>query len=120
MIVLASDGTLTMDMTASGDVLQDRIFLSLATPLGSLWQRPDFGSELHTLRRAKMTPALPSKAEAMVRDALAWMLDEGLLSSLDVQAVSIGGGRLKLTLKADTNNQPVVLDYWVAVPADPR
>ena len=120
MIALASDGTLSMDVTASGDALQDRIYLSLATPLGSLWQRPDFGSELHTLRRAKMTAALPSKAEGMVRDALGWMLDADLLQRLDVQVADIGGGRLKMVLTAYTNNQPIVLEYWVAIPADPR
>lgn len=109
-----------MDVSSSGNTLQDRIYLSLATPLGTLWQRPDFGSELHTLRRAKMTASLPSKAEGMVRDALGWMFDAGLLQHLDVQVTDAGSGRLKMILTATTNNQPIVLEYWVAIPADPR
>jgi phage gp46-like protein len=120
MITLASDGTLSLDLTASASPIRDRIFLSLATPLGKFWQRPDVGSELYLLRRSKATTTLPAKVAATAKAALKWMLDADMLTSVDIAAEVSGVGQIKLSIWAKSATQDVAMTYWVAVPADPR
>lgn len=58
------------------------------------------GSRLWLLRRAKATEGTRLRAITMVREALAWMVDDGLVDRIEVEAV-LGGSppdRLLMTL----------------------
>lgn len=58
------------------------------------------GSRLWLLRRAKATEGTRLRALTMVREALAWMIQDGVVDRLDVDAVLAGAppDRLLLTL----------------------
>ncbi len=116
MITLASDGTLSLDLSQETSV-QDNILLSLSTPLGAFFQRPDFGSELPSLQRGK---AIAGKVEpaaiGMVRRALQWMLDLSLIDSVDAQATLASPTQLYLSVDAHSGSETIHVDYWIPVP----
>jgi len=120
MITMASDGSLALVLSSSSTPIQDRILLSLFTRRGSSWQRPDFGSDLHKLRRAKLTPDLPKTAEGYARSATRWMLEEGMVDSFFFQATKEGSGKLRLEVRAVSSSQSIKITYWIPIPADPR
>ena len=116
MITMASDGTLSLDLSQETSV-QDNILLSLSTPLGAFFQRPDFGSELPSLQRGKAVAGkVETSAIAMVRRALQWMLDLALIDSVDVQASLSSPTRLDLTVDARFGSESIRVDYWIPVP----
>ena len=51
----------------------------------------DWGSPLWTLRRAKTLTETLRKAEDYARQALAWMIEDGIVASLDATATRIDG-----------------------------
>lgn len=59
-------------------------------------QGDSVGSKLWLLEREKSTDEVLSKAEQYIREALQWMLDEGIASAIDVvterQATKVGSG----------------------------
>lgn len=119
MIRFQEDGTLVLDGAVSSTpliALQDNILLSLATPLGSLFQRPEFGSELYLLRRAKASSALPARAESMARTALQWMVDSGRLVSVDVVPQWLARDRLGIYTAATSSVGSISVPYWIPVP----
>lgn len=53
---------------------------------------PDnIGSRLWLLRRAKATPATQRLAEQYIREALAWMIDDGVAGRIDVETALLAG-----------------------------
>ena len=71
-----------------GDELATVLYVSLFTLRGSWWAdayEPDpTGSRLLTLRRAKRTQATLNKAADYVREALAWMIEDGVAQTVNV------------------------------------
>lgn len=57
-----------------------------------------FGSRLWLLSREKETPDVRSRAETYVREALQWMIDDGVASGIGVAELPLGRGRLGLTI----------------------
>lgn len=68
------------------DGLANAIYLRLKTPLGSWWAQPTIGSRLHELARAKASTALLQAARQSCQTALAPMVSDGRLSSVDIDA----------------------------------
>ena len=54
------------------------------------------GSKLWLLRREKQTPDVPGRAEALAREALQWMLDDGVASAVETRAEWATRGLLAL------------------------
>lgn len=46
------------------------------------------GSRLWLLRRSKMTPDVLARAESYAREALAWLIDDGVARRIDVEAAA--------------------------------
>ena len=57
------------------------------------------GSRLWLLRREKQLPGVPPRAEAHAREALAWLLDAGIASAIEVSAAWQGQGLLALAVR---------------------
>jgi phage gp46-like protein len=121
MITFADNGILTM-VPSDVNLIRDQILLSLDTPLGSFWQRLDFGSELYKLRRAKATTDLPTKAEGYATAAVAWMITAEILTSVSASASwqDRAAGRMRLVTTAKRGTDTIEVPYWVPVPGDPR
>ena len=68
------------------------------------------GSRLWLLAREKRTPVVLSRAELYAREALQWLVDDGVASSVTVQAQSQGqlGEVLALTVAITRSTKPVV------------
>ena len=56
----------------------------------------EIGSKLWLLARRKQAAGLPSEAEAYARDALQWMLDDGVADAVEVRAEWLRWGELRL------------------------
>jgi phage gp46-like protein len=56
------------------------------------------GSRLWLLHREKQTPAVLGRAQQYAREALAWMIDDGIASGVDVVATIPRGGVLALEI----------------------
>jgi phage gp46-like protein len=67
-----------------GDGLANAIYLRIVTPIGTWWADPTVGSRLHELQRAKATSDVLQAAQLGARQALAPMIDDGRLASVDV------------------------------------
>lgn len=68
------------------------------TDLQGYWGNNDFGSKLWTLKRSKTTEATRLKAVAYAKQALQWMIDDGLCSKIDVRGYYVGIDRLNLEI----------------------
>lgn len=84
-----------------GEMLNDE-------PIGS------FGSKLWLLEREKVVPEVLARAEKYARDALKWLLDEKIASSLEVVAfeglprIPGRGSILALSIKIHRPNAPAI------------
>jgi phage gp46-like protein len=65
---------------------------------GDIAQTPPIGSRLWLLARAKLMPATAAIAKGYVRDALQWLIDDGVASSIDVAASILLPRTLAVTL----------------------
>lgn len=81
-----STGYSRMTFEQAGTLLNN-IWLSLTVQRGSFFYRPDFGSRLHLLHRAKLTPSTINLAEGYCREALQWLIDSGKASGISVTAL---------------------------------
>ena len=74
---------------ATGDDLRTAVTLSLFTDRGSAWQDSlegvPLGSRLYLLRRAKRTQQTLLQAQDYCREALAWLVSDGVAASVAVQ-----------------------------------
>lgn len=94
--------------------LEDAIKLSIMTPRGSYWQRPEFGSDLHTLDR--ITADTPKQAEGIVQRSLNWMVKLDRLRDLKVVATVPRPSTLLIKTDAKgINGQPLSLSMFVPV-----
>ena len=114
MIELRAGGRIEIDFS-SASTMRDRILLSLKTRRGSLITQPRFGSDLHLLKRVA-TPSTASRAASMTRDALKWMVDQGMIWDLRVSASIADAGRLTISVDAATTGEPINLTTWIPIP----
>ncbi|HAT1683171.1 TPA: hypothetical protein I8Y21_003895 [Klebsiella oxytoca] len=73
------------------------------------------GSRLWLLRRRKLTTDVARRAEDYAREALQWMLDDGVVGNVDIQAQIIWPSRLVVLLRYQRpDNSPDALRfYWI-------
>lgn len=64
------------------------------------------GSRLWLLRREKQLPSVASRVQDYASEALAWLVDDGVASSVDVQASWTAPGQLTLAVQINRPNQP--------------
>lgn len=117
MISISPNGLLWQDPSERSS-LRDNILLSLHTPLGSFWQDPLFGSELHQLRRELLSSATPSRADAMVMKCIEWMFstDRIVRKTVSVSSSILSPGRLRIPIYAEgRNGVQVELETFVPV-----
>ena len=96
--------------------LKDNIWLSLHVRRGSFFQRPGFGSRLHELERATATDRTAARAAAMAKDALAWLIDQELASTITALAAIESDKRLRLDISVtSTNRQTVDVSTFIPV-----
>jgi phage gp46-like protein len=99
--------------------LKDDIWLSLQIRRGSFYQRPDRGSEFHTIKKA--TTGVPARAEAMAKRALQWLVEAGRISAatpIIVSAALVTEHRLQLDVRViGADGQPIDLTTFVPVGA---
>ncbi len=62
------------------------------------WADPEMGSRLWLLDRAKETDDLLARAREYANEALAWLLDDGVVRAVDVTAAFVQRGVLALTV----------------------
>lgn len=72
--------------------------------------RDRIGSRLWLLAREKRTPAVLGRAELYAREALQWLVDDGVARGVTVVAEAVGsqGATLALAITITRSSQPVV------------
>jgi phage gp46-like protein len=65
-----------------------------------------FGSRLWLLARAKVSEATRRRAVLMCRDALAWLIEDGIAVSVDIAAEWQGDDRQQLAIGIGVNRPP--------------
>jgi phage gp46-like protein len=112
------DGQGVMTFTPSRDIMNN-IYLSLLVKKGSFFARPEFGSRLHELTRAKNTESTASLARDYCREALQWLIDTGRAKSFDIQSErdrTINPNRLKLSINVtQADLTPVTFEFYQEV-----
>lgn len=73
-----------------------------------------WGSRLWTLARAKDLPSLPQIAKGMCEEALAWMVEDGVVEEviLTVERVRPGVLGIEVTLKKPDEIAPQFIGHW--------
>jgi phage gp46-like protein len=71
-------------------------------------QGDQIGSRLWQLAREKQLPQVLARAELYAREALQWLVDDGVASSVAVQAEQAGQGLLGLAITITRSAQPVI------------
>lgn len=66
------------------------------------------GSRLWLLAREKQLPQVLARAELYAREALQWLVDDGVASSVDVRAELVRSGVLGLAVTITRSAQPIV------------
>lgn len=115
MITMLPDGTLESDLWQDSP-LADLVLVSLFTPRGAFFLRPDFGSDLHLLKSAKASESTRQMAERTPGQALKWAIDAGLLNSVRSVA-KIEGSRLGLVVEVSAAQEDLALEIWIPVVA---
>jgi len=80
------------------DTLQNAVYISLITPLGSYCLNPSLGSLLHTLKREKDVSRVGLLAEQYAYEALEHILDDGRAKQIDISAEQPHNGTLLLNI----------------------
>lgn len=114
MIELLADGRIAVDFSTAS-TMRDRVLLSLNTRRGSLITQPAFGSELHQLKRVA-TSSTAGRAEQMVRKALKWMVDQGMIWDLSVSVTISDASHLIISIDARSTGEPINLTTWIPIP----
>jgi phage gp46-like protein len=81
------------------------------------WGDPDIGSRLWLLDRSKLTSDIAKRAKDYTVEALAWLIDDGVVIRIDVatSVVNVGTGRLLIEIVLfKTDGQRQALNFvWV-------
>lgn len=72
------------------------------------------GSFLWLLERAKIVPQMLTQAESYIRDALAWMLEDGLVKSISASVIRAGleGIQLDIIVQRPERSEVVTFKYY--------
>ncbi|WP_256813820.1 MULTISPECIES: phage GP46 family protein [unclassified Serratia (in: enterobacteria)] len=117
----------------SGDDLQTAIIISLFTDRvarddddidgddrrgwwGDADEENDIGSRLWLLRRQKLTQAVAQKAEDYSREALQWLVTDGVVSSFSVATQIVYPRRLNMVIRYQrpgNSNDTDMRFFWV-------
>ncbi|QNO00914.1 tail protein [Serratia phage vB_SspM_BZS1] len=117
----------------SGDDLQTAIIISLFTDRvarddddidgddrrgwwGDADEENDIGSRLWLLRRQKLTQSVAQKAEDYSREALQWLVDDGVVSSFSVATQIVYPRRLNMVIRYQSpgsSNDTDMRFFWV-------
>ena len=97
-----------LTFTKNSDIRTD-IFNSINIKKGSFFQNPDFGSELHTIK--KLTDSNLLLARQYIQEATQWMINTGRAVSLDVivERDSTDRGRMNLKITAVQPNGLIIV-----------
>lgn len=117
----------------NGDDLQTAIIISLFTDRvaraddntdsddrrgwwGDSGEEMSIGSRLWLLRRQKLTTAVAQKAEDYAREALQWLISDGVVSSVEAATQIVYPRRLNMVLryrKPDSDDSAKMQFFWV-------
>lgn len=85
------------------DTLQNAVYISLITPLGSYFANPSLGSLLHTLTREKDLKPVGLKAKQYATEALQHIIDDGRAKTIDISYTQPHNGTLTLYIDVVDN-----------------
>ena len=77
-----------------------------------------YGSKLWLLQRSKLTNALVNTVRTYLRDALQWMLDDGVVSRIDINIQRTGINELSNQVVLWRRDGPVIIsfsDLWSVI-----
>lgn len=77
-----------------------------------------YGSKLWLLQRSKLTNALVNTVRTYLRDALQWMLDDGVVSRIDIDIQRTGINELSSQVVLWRRDGPVIIsfsDLWSVI-----
>lgn len=77
-----------------------------------------YGSKLWLLQRSKLTNALVNTVRVYLRDALQWMLDDGVVSRIDIDIQRTGINELSNQVVLWRRDGPVIIsfsDLWSVI-----
>lgn len=77
-----------------------------------------YGSKLWLLQRSKLTNALVNTVRTYLRDALQWMLDDGVVSRIDIDIQRTGISELSNQVVLWRRDGPVIIsfsDLWSVI-----
>ena len=77
-----------------------------------------YGSKLWLLQRSKLTNALVNTVRTYLRDALQWMLDDGVVSRIDIDIQRTGINELSNQVVLWRRDGPVIIsfsDLWSVI-----
>jgi len=95
--------------------IRQLVEMSIGTDWETWWADPAFGSKLWILRSSGKTgPSLASDVRQAILDSTAWLKDDGLVSSIEVDAESIGKYRVDYTVKVPRpdGSTDLIKDVW--------
>lgn len=128
------DWQVQMGDLTSGDDLQTAILISLFTDRltnsdddldnssdrrgwwGDINAQYKIGSRFWLLRRQKLTLKVAQKAEQYAKEALFWLVDDGVVQSIQIEATIRQPDRLYLTItfqRPDRDSKEMLRYYWV-------
>ncbi|HBB1701132.1 TPA: hypothetical protein J0606_000677 [Escherichia coli] len=77
-----------------------------------------YGSKLWLLQRSKLTNALVNTVRTYIRESLQWMLDDGVVSRVDIDVQRTGINELGNSIVLWRRDGPVTIsfnDFWSVI-----
>ncbi|HFD0427623.1 TPA: phage GP46 family protein [Escherichia coli] len=77
-----------------------------------------YGSKLWLLQRSKLTNALVNTVRTYLRESLQWMLDDGVVSRIDIDIQRTGINELGNSIALWRRDGPVIIsfnDFWSVI-----
>ena len=96
------------------DSHRNAVLIAMCVELGSIPGEPNIGSELHLLRRAKNTEAVPARAGDMARAALVPLAKLGVIESYEVHVERDESG-LRLQVDYYAGRKPYSFSRFIRV-----
>ncbi len=117
--MITINGTQADMKFGKGDPLANNVYLSLMIKKGSFFLDPEFGSNLHLLKRSKNTERTAAQAREYCLEALQWIKDMGRAKAIEVytQIDKLQDlHRLKILVQVTKmNDEPVVYELFKEV-----